>query len=138
MKKIVVHCMMLLLVFSFALAHDETKTTVDVLAKTSESWNGAKLPRYAKGKPEITILRISIPPKTKLAWHEHPYINAGVMISGELTVITDQADTLHLKAGDAIVEVVDTWHFGENLGDEPVDIVVFYAGVKGKDVTVLK
>ncbi len=138
MKKIVVHCMMMLFVFSIAFAHDGTNTTVDVLTKTSESWNGAKLPRYAKGKPEITILRINIPPHSKLAWHEHPYINAGVLISGELTVITDQADTLDLKAGDPIVECVKTWHFGENLGDEPVDIIVFYAGIKDKDVTVME
>ena len=80
-------------------------------------------------------MRISISPHTDLAWHEHPEINAGVMISGELTVITDGWDTLHLQAGNPIVEVVDTWHLGKNEGDEPVDIIVFYAGVKGKDIT---
>ena len=60
------------------------------------------------------------------------------MISGELTVITDKQDTLHLQAGDPIVEVVNTWHFGKNEGDEPVDIIVFYAGIKGKVVTILE
>jgi len=116
----------------------EGKTEVKVLAKTTQSWNGHTLPRYSKGKPEITILRISIPPHTSLAWHEHPEINAGVMISGELTVITDKQDTLQLHAGDPIVEVVDTWHFGKNEGDESVDIIVFYAGIKGKAVTILE
>lgn len=115
-----------------------SETQVNVLAKTSKSWNGQTLPRYSLGKPEITILRISIPPHTDLAWHKHPVINAGVMIAGELTVITDKSDTLHLKAGDPIIEVVDTWHFGKNEGDEPVDIIVFYSGVKGKDITILK
>ncbi len=123
--------------FLFALG-TEGKTEVNVLVKTSKSWNGHTLPRYSKGKPEITILRISIPPHTDLAWHEHPEINAGVMISGELTVITDKQDTLHLQAGDPIVEVVNTWHFGKNEGDEPVDIIVFYAGIKGKAVTILE
>jgi quercetin dioxygenase-like cupin family protein len=139
MKKIL--SLLVLAIFAFSLVFavgNEAKTEVKVLAKTTSSWNGAKLPRYAKGKPEITILRINIPPHTKLAWHEHPYINAGVMISGELTVITDQADTLFLKAGDSIVECVKTWHFGENQGDEPVDIIVFYAGIEDKMVTVLE
>lgn len=122
--------------FVFAVG-DESTTEVNVLAKTTTSWNGATLPRYAKGKPEITILRIEIPPHSKLAWHKHPYINAGVVISGELTVVTDQADTLHLKAGDPIVECVKTWHFGENLGDESVDIIVFYAGIKDKEISIL-
>lgn len=121
----------------FSVGH-EGKTEVKVLAKTSKSWNGKELPRYSWGKPEVTVLRISIPPHTDLAWHKHPVINAGVMISGELTVITDKNDTLYLKAGDPIVEVVETWHFGKNEGDEPVDIIVFYAGVKNKDITILK
>jgi len=138
MKKILMLLMTVCTIFvAFAFAHDAT-TEVNVLAKTTKSWNGKDLPRYSWGKPEITILRISIPPHTDLAWHEHPYINAGVMISGELTVITEQQDTLYLKPGDPIVEVVDTWHFGKNEGEEPVDIIVFYAGVKGKDITILE
>jgi quercetin dioxygenase-like cupin family protein len=139
MKK--VSHLIILALFTLSLVFavgNEAETEVQVLAKTSSSWNGAALPRYAKGKPEITILRINVPPHTKLAWHEHPYINAGVLISGELTVITDQADTLLLKAGDPIVECVKTWHFGENFGDEAVDIIVFYAGVKDKKVTILE
>jgi quercetin dioxygenase-like cupin family protein len=139
MKKSLSLLILILISLSFLFAVGaEGKTEVNVLAKTTKSWNGDNLPRYSKGKPEITILRISIPPYTDLAWHEHPEINAGVMISGELTVITDKEDTLHLQAGDSIVEVVDTWHFGKNEGDEPVDIIVFYAGIKGKAVTILE
>ena len=139
MKKIPGLLILFLLSLSLVFAvGTEGKTEVNVLAKTSKSWNGHTLPRYSKGKPEITILRISIPPHTDLAWHEHPEINAGVMISGELTVITDKQDTLHLQAGDPIVEVVNTWHFGKNEGDEPVDIIVFYAGIKNKEITILK
>ncbi len=139
MKKTLSLLAILILSFSFVFAVGaEGKTEVKVLAKTTQSWNGDNLPRYSKGKPEVTILRISIPPHTDLAWHKHPEINAGVMISGKLTVITDKQDTLHLLAGDPIVEVVNTWHFGKNEGDEPVDIIVFYAGIKGKAVTILE
>ncbi len=138
MKRTLIVLLLTCLLTALFAVGSEGKTEVKVLAKTSQSWNGDNLPRYSKGKPEVTILRISIPPHTDLAWHEHPEINAGVMISGELTVITDKQDTLHLQAGDPIVEVVDTWHFGKNEGNEPVDIIVFYAGIKGKAVTILE
>jgi len=118
-------------------AHDGGDgVTVDVLAKTTASWNGAPLPEYNPGTPEVTILRILIPAGTKLPLHEHPVINAGVLIKGELTVITQDKKTLYLKAGDAIVEVVDTWHYGRNDGNEPAEIIVFYAGVKDTPITV--
>ena len=106
------------------------------LVKTSSSWDGNTLPAYPKGEPEITILKITVPPDTQLPMHEHPVINAGVLIKGELTVITEDNKTLHMRAGDAIVEVVNTWHFGKNEGDEPAEILVFYAGVKGTPITI--
>jgi len=110
--------------------------TADVLAKTTSSWNGATLPAYLQGQPEVTILKIVIPPKVQLPLHQHPVINAGVLLKGELTVITKDNKTLHLKAGDPIVEVVDTWHYGINEGNDPAEIIVFYAGIKDKPITV--
>jgi len=115
-----------------------TETQVTTLAKTTQSWNGAKLPNYSTGQPEVTILRIVIPPKTRLETHKHPEINAGVLLSGKLTVVSENMDTLHLTAGDPIVELVDTWHHGINEGKKPVEIIVFYAGEFGVPVTVLK
>jgi quercetin dioxygenase-like cupin family protein len=115
-----------------------TRTEVITLAKTSNSWNGDKLPKYLDGEPEITILKIIIPPKTKLDLHKHPEINAGVVLKGELTVISETQDTLYLKAGESIVELVNKWHFGRNDSTKPVELIVFYAGVKGTPITVLK
>lgn len=109
---------------------------VRTLAKTGSSWDGAALPAYPEGRPEITIMRITIPAGVKLPRHEHPLINAGVLLRGELTVVTDQGKTLHLKAGDPIVEVVNTWHYGVNEGKEPAEIIVFYAGTPGRPISV--
>jgi quercetin dioxygenase-like cupin family protein len=65
-------------------------------------------------------------------------INAGVLISGQLTVVTKDGKTLHLKAGDPIVEVVNTFHYGINQGKVPAEIVVFYAGIIDTPITVVK
>lgn len=108
------------------------------LLKSTTSWDGEPLPAYASGTPEITILRITIPPGYTLPMHAHPFINAGVLISGRLTVTTASGQVLRLEPNDPIVEVVGTWHFGENEGDVPAEIIVFYAGELGEPVTILE
>jgi hypothetical protein len=81
MKKIYSGIFLFLLLTGYVWAQDENTVKTDVLAKNSVSWDGANLPDYAKGTPEITILRIKIPPKTQLPLHKHPVINAGVLLS---------------------------------------------------------
>lgn len=114
----------------------ETTTVVKELAKTSQSWNGENLPEYPKGQAKVTILRIKIPAGTKLDKHKHPVINAGVLLSGQLTVVANDGKTLHLNAGDSIVELVNTGHYGINEGNTPAEIIVFYAGTTDLPITV--
>jgi|SRR5690554_8168854 quercetin dioxygenase-like cupin family protein len=106
------------------------------LIEASKSWNGDELPQYPDGKPKITILKITIPPHSKLSIHKHLVINAGVLTKGELTVVDEENNTLLLKAGDALVELVNTCHFGENNGDSPAEIIVFYAGTEDLPITI--
>jgi quercetin dioxygenase-like cupin family protein len=101
---------------------------VERLMRSSQSWNGHPLPAYRPEQPEITILRFRIAPGARLPLHQHPVINAGVLLSGELTVESKAGEILHLKAGEALVELVGELHFGYNAGTEPVDLIVFYAG----------
>ncbi len=109
--------------------------SVQTLVRTQTSWDGTPLPVYPEGQPEVTILRITIPPGARLPEHLHPVINAGVLLRGQLRVIAGD-QTLDLQAGDAIVELVDKWHYGSNPGDTEAEIIVFYAGVEGRAVTV--
>lgn len=106
------------------------------LAKSTKSWDGDTLPQYPQGQPEVTILRIKIPAGAKLEIHNHPVINAGVLLAGELTVVTEDNKTLNLKAGDSIVELVNKKHYGKNEGKETAEIIVFYAGEVNKPITI--
>lgn len=122
-----------------AAAHAESAAvTAETLAQSTRSWNGAALPDYPATTPQISVLRIEVPPGAQLPLHRHPVINAGYVISGELTVITEQNETLHLKAGEAVVEVVNQWHRGRNEGSVPAVVVVFYAGGPGVPLSELK
>lgn len=130
----------LLLLPACAVTPQSGKPTIvsHELVKTTKSWDGDTLPAYPKGQPEVSIRRITIPAGAKLETHLHPVINAGVLLSGELTVVKVDGGTLHLKAGDPIVELVNKRHYGMNEGKVPAEIVVVYAGVVGKQPTVLK
>lgn len=138
MKKLFWILGLVLLLSSVAQAEDSAGVSVSVLAKTGSSWDGSALPAYPKERPEITILRITIPAGVVLPMHEHPMINAGVLLSGELTVVTEDDRTLHLKAGDPIVEVVNKWHYGKNTGNDPAVILVFYAGTPDVPISIKK
>jgi len=102
---------------------------VEVLTQTTTSWDGSPLPEYPEGTPEVTVARIRIPPDTTLEMHTHPVISAGLLLSGELTLVTDTGDTTRLGPGDSATEVVSQWHYGKNEGPATAELVVFYAGV---------
>lgn len=114
------------------------KVQVVQLIKSTTSWNGHPLPAYPTGKPEITILRITIPPGATVPMHKHPVINAGVLLRGQLTVTTEAGDVLHLKANHPIIEVVNTWHYGKNEGKTPAELIMFYAGAVGMPLSIKK
>ena len=116
----------------------EASIVVNELVKSTKSWDGEFLIAYPQGQPEITIRRITVLAGARLETHSHPVINAGVLVSGQLTVVTVDGKTLHLNAGDPIVEVVNTWHYGINQGKVPAEILVFYAGAVDAPITVAR
>lgn len=89
MKNLFFGICLTLLLSSHAWGRSENTVKVEVLARTGSSWDGEALPEYPKGKPEVTILRITIPPKVMLPLHKHPAMNAGILLKGELIVVTE-------------------------------------------------
>ena len=62
----------------------EVQTTE--LVRTGQSWDGAELPDYLQGHPEIVAVKYEIPAGQKLGWHGHPVINFGILVKGDLTI----------------------------------------------------
>lgn len=131
-------CCGLSLFLASASAKEPASITAKTALKTTQSWDGKSLPAYPSGQPEVTILNIKIMPGVALPLHQHPVINAGILTKGELLVTTQEGRTIQLTAGDAIAEVVGTWHFGRNNGDSMAEIIVFYAGIQDAPITVKK
>jgi quercetin dioxygenase-like cupin family protein len=91
----------------------DSQVRVEQLLQTTHSWDGAEYTRYVTGRPQITILRISIPPNTALDWHEHPMISAGYVLPGQITLeIKGTRERKTLRAGEALAESVNTIHRG--------------------------
>jgi quercetin dioxygenase-like cupin family protein len=61
-----------------------------------------------------------------------------MIIREQLVVISEAGPMKQLKAGDGLIEMVHQPHYGTNNGIEPAEVVVVYAGVKGKPITVLE
>lgn len=127
--------------FLFGLVHNTTfaleaskSITVTPLLKTTTSWNGAPL-SYPNGQAEITGMIVEIAVGAETGWHLHAVPSFGLMLEGSLEVLLKDGKTKILHAGDALVEVVNILHNGRNIGNKPVRIVVFYAGVIGSQLT---
>ena len=120
-----------------AKADEAAKTESVELLKTSQSWDGAQLPDYPEGKPELLVLKVTLPAHSKLPKHHHDIMSYGVVTKGQLTLVRE-SDGMEktVGAGEAVVETVSTVHHGENRGDTPTEVVVFYISKEGTPLSV--
>ena len=106
------------------------------LIRTSQSWDGVELPDYFEGRPELVAVKYVFPAGQKLGWHHHPVINYGVLVQGELTIIGQDGKENVVHEGEAVVEMVNTIHHGENRGTKPVVLYMFYLSKAGEQLAV--
>tara|TARA_B100001093_G_C26860545_1_gene1029977 strand:- start:22223 stop:22450 length:228 start_codon:yes stop_codon:yes gene_type:complete len=68
----------------------------ETILETSTAWNGTSY--RIPNDPSVLVLKIKIPAKDTLAWHQHPYFNVGSLLKGKLKVETQKGETLMMKA----------------------------------------
>ena len=104
----------------------QRQTRSTELIRTSSSWDGAELPDYPQGRPELVAVKYEIPAGQKLGWHHHPVMNYSVLVRGELTIIGLDGKEKVVHEGETVVEMVGTIHHGENRGTKDVLLYMFY------------
>ncbi len=119
---------------SRALIHSDEPRS-QVMLKTSTAWNGEAF-SYPEGEAEVTAVRISMQPGHQADFHCHPMPTFGYIASGRLRVETAAGDSIEIKAGDVVAEVMNSLHRSTVL-EGPVELLVFYAGVKGQLTTLV-
>ena len=125
--------MLLSMLFQQTIAptNDQPFVRSETLLHGSASWDGQPYESYPSGRPELTVLKISLPPQTQLEWHRHPMPSAAYIVAGELMLERKKdGKKQRFTAGQAVSETVDTFHRGV-AGNEPVVLIVFYAGSPG-------
>lgn len=106
------------------------------LIRTSQSWDGAFLPDFPQGRPELRVIRLDFPVGAKTGWHHHAVVNYGIVQQGELTIVCQDGSEKTFHAGEPLVEVIGTIHRGENRGRKPVVLVMFYYSEPGAEITI--
>ena len=114
----------------------EQKVVSTELIRTSQSWDGVELPDYFKGRPELVAVKYVFPAGQKLGWHHHPVMNYGILVQGELTIIGQDGKEKVVHEGEAVVEMVNTIHHGENRGNKDVILYMFYLSQKDLPLAV--
>ena len=137
---------MALLVVTFAIAQvqkanardgNEPAVHTQILLSASSSWDGAPYQSYPSGQPELSVVKITLAPRSRLEWHSHPMPSAAYIVAGELTLERKKdGKKQRFTAGQAVSETTDTVHRGV-AGNEPVVLIVFYAGRLGMPRTQL-
>ncbi len=92
-----------------------------------------------RGHLQVTTSTYDIAPGAVLPVHKHPFPRFAYVLEGNLSV-TDQdtGQTFLYKPGDMIVEVVNQWHYGENIGSSPVRLLVIDEVEGNAPNTILK
>ncbi len=105
------------------------------LVSSGSAWNGKAYDKYPEGKQCLTVMKMHFEANTTLPWHTHPMPNVAYIISGSLTIEDKQTgESRKFIAGEAFNESVDDIHRGFTT-DEPVEVIVAYAGVKGQELS---
>nr|WP_255610233.1 cupin domain-containing protein [Pantoea sp. DY-17] len=117
-------------------ADNEHENSAETLLQSGQAWNGQHIEHYPAGKPEITVIKMTLPAHSELPWHTHPMPNTAYILSGSLT-IEDKAsgETKTFNAGEAFNESIDIAHRGFTT-DQRAELIIFYAGVEGMELSI--
>jgi quercetin dioxygenase-like cupin family protein len=129
MQRLLMIAVMLFFIQAKALfAAEYQNVEVKKLLVTTTTTNGDKIKYLKTDYPEVTALIVRIPPGGSTGWHKHPVPVYAYVMEGKLSVALKDGKTFTFNKGDALVEVMNTFHNGSNVGSEPVSLVVFYTG----------
>jgi quercetin dioxygenase-like cupin family protein len=90
---------------------------------------------YPDGTPRITVSKITVAHGARIPMHCHPSPMSAYVSSGAIEVIKPSGENQTFNAGEAFVEVSETWHRGYGAGEE-TELIVFYAGSEEQPLSV--
>jgi quercetin dioxygenase-like cupin family protein len=115
-----------------------TDILIQNLLKTDSTSIGQKINYPDTGKPEITMLKVTIPPGKETGFHKHTIPVFAYVLSGRLSVELENGKTMEFNKDSSFAEVINTIHNGKNKGNEDVVLIVTYMGEKNLPLSIRK
>src|SRR5215471_10093578 len=116
------------ILFRQATAAENTPSAVRsaTLLMSNTSWDGKPYKSSPPGQPELSVLKITLQPHTKLEWHSHPIPSAAYIVAGELTVERKKTERSNILSPAKRFRRQWAHSTGEwQEGNEPVVFIVF-------------
>jgi quercetin dioxygenase-like cupin family protein len=138
MNKICVTAVLLTLVAPLSAKADSVKVDppsvkVDPLLSTSVTSSGQPIV-LPHGHVKVITSMYEVPPGAKLPEHKHNYPRYGYLLAGELRITNiETGKSVTYKPGDFIIESLGQWHKAENIGAEPIKLLVIDQVAKNQD-----
>ena len=114
------------------------KVVVTPLASTTVTASGQPITLPQKNA-QVLVSSYEIPAGATLPVHKHPFPRYAYVLAGNLQVTNvDTGKSNTYKTGDFIVEMIDQWHQGANVGADTVKLLVIDQVEEGMPSTVLR
>jgi len=140
-EKIYLTAALLMLATPLSAKADAVKTDavkINPLLSTAVTSSGQPIV-LPQGNVQLIPSIYEIPPGAKLPEHEHNAQRYGYLLSGRLRITnTETGKSVEYKPGDFIVESRGQWHKAENIGAEPIKLLVIDQVEPGEKTTVLR
>ena len=115
---------------------DDVKVTPLHSTETTASGQPIVLP---PGDIQVITSTYEIAPGAKLPEHEHPYPRYGYVLAGKLRITnTETSKSVEYGPGDFIIESLAQLHKAENIGTEPIKLLVIDQVKPGQNNTILR
>jgi len=112
----------LLIAIGLAQAADAPKVQITPVTRTNVTVTGQ--PIIVPDKLDVIVSIATFPPGARLPEHQHPHPHYIYVLEGVMTVVNTATNkSFEAKAGDFVVEMQDTWHYGINNGAVPVKLL---------------
>ena len=130
--------LILLAIISLTARSQYSGLNIKELLRTDTTSIGQKIIYPDFADPEVTMLKITIPPGKSTGWHKHNIPVFAYVVKGVLTVELEDHQIKKFKEESTFAEVRDTYHNGSNMEDTDLVLIAIYMGGKGQKLSIPK
>jgi quercetin dioxygenase-like cupin family protein len=130
--------LILLAIISLTARSQYSGLNIKELLRTDTTSIGQKITYPDFADPEITMLKITIPPGKSTGWHKHNIPVFAYVVKGILTVELEDHQIKKFKEESTFAEMRDTYHNGTNKEDSDLVLIAIYMGGKGQKLSIMK